>query len=1386
MIGRPSQAQRVSTQDEATPPTQKVGGRYRIEKQLGRGGAASVYKALDLASGKPVALKRLAENASARLASLFELEYHTLSTVKHKNIVEVYDYGSDALGPYYVMELLEGQDLSHFRRLDWQSAARHACEVASALSVLHARRLVHRDVSARNVWCVPDGSLKLIDFGALTSFGTCGDVVGTPPHVAPEALQSRPLDQRTDLYALGALLYWLLTGTHAYPARSLRELPQLWTEPAVSVLEQLERLGHDARDLPKELDALVMALLSPNPLARPGTTGEVIDGLSAMLGLAPAPRSDAADIGLSQPNLTGRERERKEFRRQLEQLGQGHGEATILAARRGDGRTRLLNELAVDARISGAHVVHVPAKSVSGSHAVADAIILRLLDSLPDITRDAAKAHASVLGHLSRAVEQRLGVPLKAMAQVAGEARANIHEALSAVLIAIAKETPLVVLVDDLESADESSTAWLATLSSRLTSTRLLLCIAIEETNESDRSLAIKTLRHHGRRVALKSLTGPETQKLLSSLFGEVPYLLRMSERLYRATQGNPARVVDLSRHLVREGVITNVNGTWVLPQELPQELLNLDGEERVRIALARLSPEAKQLGAALSVRRGPLPLEMCKALSDLPSAQLFSALEELAREGILSSTGLGYHFEDDVYRRALRLFLSTAEAQRFHGKLAAFIMATPDVSQLERLSALVHAMEGGDTHDAPDRIARITLDLNQGDPDMIVEAAPVMERAVKVMRASGRRDQEAALLLGTLLVAGYFSDRRLVARYGDRSVAALSSALRVPLMHKLRPWLGKKLSLFVGLITAALSMRFRPLPGKPSLKEVITLYFQVVSSYAGVNTICVDPEAVLRMNPLFEPFTALGKDHIASFMYEFNQNLALTVQERFSEASRRWQACIKKLEDPNCLRGFPENIKLRYLGGALYAYGVLECWRDSPTGLAIAERLESSTTKLYQMTADQLRSIYYAHQGNRELYERYRARAEQHAIQRGSAWQIETWAPGAALTFSLRTHDAMGLKESHEQLARLEKRIPSLSLLARRAQGVFLLLRRRFEEALPLLEDCLAESPRAVVGWARAHGGLAACLNQLGWHERAREVCETVLRQLDPEDLSFTGMTLYPQIELAYAEAGLDEIGKAIARLDALITKHTAANGPLTLGALHEARARVALMARDKASCEEHAAAMEKHYLGTGIASLIALCDAFRREQRRAFQVGPKRALGDTAEIVSTGFSAGPTALERVLADEKDSLEGRAKRALVTLAEDMGDVHAALFIKVDHASLLSAYVGGDEPDLSLSRWVEERMLGATHDDVTQTDFADAEDPDLFVQGAQRYRIFLLSTIDAQRQFTVGALVFAEPAEKRLFLPQGGAQTLAQWLYKCLNSPSVTTSLLSRHLTQES
>jgi serine/threonine protein kinase len=190
-----------------------IGGRFQALRRLARGSSGEVFAVRDPATNRELALKRLlAANSGPASTARFMREYHALSGLRHPRIIEVYDYGVDGSLPYYAMELLDGYDLGALSPLPYREACGYLRDVASSLALLHARRLLHRDVSPRNVRRTHEGRCKLIDFGAMIPFGTPPDVIGTLPCLAPEALQAGPLDQTSDLYALGAVAYFALTG----------------------------------------------------------------------------------------------------------------------------------------------------------------------------------------------------------------------------------------------------------------------------------------------------------------------------------------------------------------------------------------------------------------------------------------------------------------------------------------------------------------------------------------------------------------------------------------------------------------------------------------------------------------------------------------------------------------------------------------------------------------------------------------------------------------------------------------------------------------------------------------------------------------------------------------------------------------------------------------------------------------------------------------------------------------------------------------------------------------------------------------------------------------------------------------------------------------------
>ncbi len=1328
--------QAVSLPEDLEAANVLIAGRYRVLSRLGKGGAGSVYRVQELGSGQELALKRLSARAGKQLHALFEREYYTLSTLKHPNVVEVFEYGSDANGPYYTMELLSGSDLSDHAPMPWQRACQVLIEAASALAPLHARRLIHRDVGPRNLWRTPEGNIKLIDFGALTPFGTPGDVVGTAPFVAPEALHGQPLDQRTDLYALGALLYWLLTGLHAFPARALRDLPNLWSAPFVPASRRLEALNRaDLPTLPAELDALVEALLSRDPKARPSSTGDVTDRVRAIAGLLRDARPERAQLFLQQGAFVGREREQRHFQRRMQLATGGNGGCTVIEARSGEGRTRMLAELAAHARVAGAAVIRVDAGLCDGVHGVASALALKLLDSFPEQARATITPHAGTLGHMSPKLAECLSESaLTPMPTVAGEARARLHEALVEWVCELSKQQQLVILIDDLQRADEASVAALFSLSLAAERQNLMIVVAYNSDTKNEASPSLKSLLQQGRRVLLRPLDGSAARELLSSLFGEVPHLVRLAERLHRASRGNPAHLLELAQHLVRQELITCVDGTWVLPTDVPDELLSFSRLDALVSRLDNLSDMGRVAARILSVRQGMLSLPMCLALTDLEAKDLYPALSGLVAEGVLIGADEGYRFADEPTRLALYAELTPASQRSARGRLGKLLLAHEKLTRLEELEAHSLLLDHDESGKSAARMCELAQTILLQEPDNMPPAAPLIEKAYQHFRENGRSSYEQVRLIAALAVAGYFSDRKLLARYAEPAVRTLGSLLKVPLMQRLTPFLGLKLSFYIGMFLAAFGFRkHKQNRCVPTLKETTMLFLNLLTSLAGASTIQIDPFTAKRYAEMVRPWTALGPKSPALLPYRIISCLALTTSDHIGRAAASWKPLVAALRDPAKCPGVPEPTRLRFLGGALYASGVAQCWHDGPEALRIAEELENFPIKFYRMSADQLRTIYYANQGNLALFEHYRRRSELHAIQRGSAWQVELWTPSASITAHMRTADAHAMKQSIEQAQRLVKTVPSLSILIERARGAYLLLRRHYTEAVPVLERVLSEPAAAVVGWARAHGALARALNALGMHERALEVCMRAMAELTPEDLRFPAMNLGLQIELALAHAGLGQREQAVAELEALIKEHAPNNGPLTLGALHEARARVALWMADEATCREHLVAMEKWYRGTDVPTLIARSETFAKEVKRHFtrERDSDSLTLDGSYVAPTSTSNGTTSItlvERELT-QATSLPDFAARALRVLTEGMPEPSASLWVLNGQQLDLQASLNDREPPAEVVAWVLERCAAVMADDVTQTAIVDdvaIGNPDLLLHQGVTYHLSFL------------------------------------------------------------
>jgi len=266
-----------------------IGGRYRLVERLGAGGMSVVWRAHDEILGRPVAIKVLSSHLAAEPTFRTRLRQEALAAARlgHPHITGVFDFGEQDAVPYVVMELNDGEPVSARLRRDgpfpWREAVTTAAEVASALATAHARGIVHRDVTPANVMLTGAGA-KVVDFGisALTGQRDAapdGSLLGTPAYLAPERLGGGPVAPAADVYALGLLLYRLLTGRLPWPAGTTTEAlrAHLYAEP-----EPVPELP----GMPPEVAGLCMRCLAKKPADRPGAD-EVATALAALVGLQP-------------------------------------------------------------------------------------------------------------------------------------------------------------------------------------------------------------------------------------------------------------------------------------------------------------------------------------------------------------------------------------------------------------------------------------------------------------------------------------------------------------------------------------------------------------------------------------------------------------------------------------------------------------------------------------------------------------------------------------------------------------------------------------------------------------------------------------------------------------------------------------------------------------------------------------------------------------------------------------------------------------------------------------------------------------------------------------------------------------------------------------------
>ena len=764
--------------DPPADPPERIGP-YRVVRPIARGGMAAVYEVEDADSGQRLAIKLLTQRGLAR--PRFQREYRALTRLDHPHIVRVYRFGLDQEErPYLTMELLDGEPAQVYAKglgrpgtpRRTAEVIRIASEVASALAYLHERGIVHRDLKSSNVMVLADGTARLLDFGTARWLQTHdeitrhGEFVGTFAYAPPEQLQGKVVDERADLYALGVLLYRLLTGKRPFEGDSPHELARLHLEHVPVAPAEL------VAGVPPAVSALVMTMLDKSPDGRPGSAWLVQERLEQ----ARAHRAPGAGAPASAPpELIGREAAVDAVFQALD--GRPSGGWVVIQGAAGSGRERLLAHAASEARRRGWLVAGADLAGQPGMAALAT------------IGRRAGRG----LGLAPESAE-----PLALLGQVGGPAGPE-PEALGVALARLLglrgrfDQRPAALTLRALDRADTATARALAAMSRKLAEDGVTVVIFASTDDRNPAPCPDPTAP--SAVVTLGPITPHQMDRLTFAVLGRRPPPAGLSRRVLRATGGMPGHAVEVLHAMIREGLLApgptaDARHTWqdrsggrvAIPARIAADL---------QLRIDALEPPARRVLDALAVAGVPVGPHALGVATELDHAAILLATQALLDSGLARAQGerlrprlglVGQQVREQLResrRRLLRERLATALADSAprEGKVRLML----DAGRLQRAAEdaiawgeqRLSAHEAGAALPLLARVADAVMDAEGVPPELQARLLLVVGRAAGEVapgdpRAADSLEQAAERAADDLMAAIDVERATLLRRMGD------------------------------------------------------------------------------------------------------------------------------------------------------------------------------------------------------------------------------------------------------------------------------------------------------------------------------------------------------------------------------------------------------------------------------------------------------------------------------------------------------------------------------------------------------------------------------------------------------------------------------------------
>ncbi|MGB8658466.1 MAG: tetratricopeptide repeat protein [Candidatus Zixiibacteriota bacterium] len=714
-----------------------LSNRYEILQDLGEGGLGRVYKVCDRWNGKDVALKVLTPGpGDLPLEQGFQKEFLLLRQLTHPGVVQALDFGYAESNvrpgkplPYFTMELVEGRSLKeslvgfsstfslehatatprsganppdgqtqpHATLAEYGELSHLLWQICDILEFLHLRGLVHCDLKPDNLK-VTDRIFRpvILDFGLSEQIGSRrqGETKGTLPYMAPEMFKPEPLDERTDLYSLGVILYELVTS----------KLPFCFEDPVKIISAHLEQKPQPPSELnpgvPAWMDRLIIKLLEKSPKDRPSSAREVKkmietggDRNSRQTTKPQFSERQTLLCHLHSGPMVGRQTELSRLEKRLKLAISSQGTCFFLHGEQGVGKTFLLQHLGIQCQFKG--MVFVDSSCLE-SQTVAYQPLMEILQKLEPYVKDRCPDHLppAMKKVFDRSEDDSSG---------SLETQEASHQRLCELLRQISRVFPLVLVIENLQWADSLTLKFLNRFAEQKDKGRVFLCCSLRQEKSkrntpSQHLIELLSRNQEDECLNLRRFDLSGTKELILSKFVRQRLSVEFFTFVHQRTSGNPFFIMELLRYLVENDLVVLKDSTWTSDGETLDVAAVPDSIETILMRnLERYDPKTLHFLNVAAVVGKKFAFRLLTGLGIFDERTLSEILSTLTNDQVLtrkqdSAKGRTYHeFANQSLQSLLYQRLDQATRVLWHSKIGELLERMDSKDDEESVFEMAH-----------------------------------------------------------------------------------------------------------------------------------------------------------------------------------------------------------------------------------------------------------------------------------------------------------------------------------------------------------------------------------------------------------------------------------------------------------------------------------------------------------------------------------------------------------------------------------------------------------------------------------------------------------------------------------------------------------------------